>query len=175
MENQESRLVAPSEALQKEFVLASAPTITPDKSVLQGTFHGFVIGEIGLLLPKEKISEVLESINSCRLPNTSAVLYGMANLRGKIVPLFDLHRLLGIEPAQQRMFLVIGDGGNAVGVLLDQLPRRVVIAAPDKLPIIPPLPPALRPFARGAYDAQGVWLDWDLAGFFESLQEQVGQ
>ncbi len=173
MENQDSRLVIPSEALQKEFVLASAPSVTPDTSVLQGTFHGFVIGEIGLLLPKEEISEVLESINSCRLPNTSAVLYGMANLRGKIVPLFDLHRLLGVEPAPQRMFLVIGDGGDAAGVLLDRLPRRVVIAATDKLPMIPPLPPSLRPFARGAYDVDGVWLDWDLAGFFESLQGQI--
>lgn len=174
MENQESRLVAPSEALQKEFVLASAATVTPDVSVLRGTFHGFFIGEIGLLLPKEEISEVLENINSCRVPNTSAVLYGMANLRGKIVPLFDLHRLLGIEPAPQRMFLVIGDGGDAAGVLLDRLPRRVVIVASDKLPMIPPLPAALRPFARGAYDVQGVWLDWDIAGFFDSLQVQIG-
>ncbi len=173
MENQESRLVAPSEALQKEFVLANATTVVPDTGALRGTFHGFVIGEIGLLLPKKEISEVLESINSCRLPNTSPVLYGMANLRGKIVPLFDLHRLLGIEPARQRMFLVVGDGGDAVGVLLDRLPRRVVIAATDKLPIVPPLPPALRPFARAAYDVQGVWLDWDLAGFFASLQEQI--
>lgn len=173
MENQDSRLVAPSEALQKEFVLANATTVAPDAGVLQGTFHGFVVGEIGLLLPNQDISEVLESINSCRLPNTSAVLYGMANLRGKIVPLFDLHRLLGIEPARQRMFLVVGDGGDAAGVLLDRLPRRVVIAPTDKLPMIPPLPPALRPFARAAYDVEGVWLDWDLAGFFASLQGQI--
>lgn len=174
MDNQDSRLVAPSAALQKEFVLASTVTAPLDTSVLRGTFHGFAIGAVGLLLPKREISEVLENINSCRLPNTSAVLYGMANLRGKIVPLFDLHRLLGIDAQKQRMFLVIGEGADATGILLDRLPQRVVISGADKLPMIPPLPPQLRPFVRAAYDVQGVWLDWDVAGFFEYLQGQLG-
>lgn len=174
------QLILPSLALRKKFVGAEAFNITTesdtDTDKETGSYHAFRIGDIGLLIPQDTISEVAEELAYCQLPNTSAVLYGMANLRGNIIPIFDLHAQLNIEIRQNsnRKILVIGEGQNAVAVLINELPVRLIISAQDRCSGSAPLPGELQQFVKNSYQANNkIWFDLDLKGLFSILSEFI--
>ncbi len=172
-------LMLPSQALNRRFELSEAG-VEPNRStatVQPKTFtsHAFSIGNIGLLIPRAVMSEVSEDLSLCRLPNTPAWLPGMANLRGNIVPVFDLYDLMDIhrEATHDRKVLIIGIKEEAVGLLIDELPTRVTLTTQDRLAENPPLPGALQPFVRACYLTDQIWVDWDVDGFFSSTGERI--
>ncbi len=152
-----------------------------DVSVAEGSqehqnsqvLHGFKIDNLGVLLQSGMISELLTNLSVCSLPNTTQTLYGMGNLRGNIIPVFDLRHLFGMPERQHKYFLVIGEGDNAVAVLLDEVPVQIVIDEQDKLNALPPMPSVLRPHVVNAYYSNGLWVESDLMPFFESLSEYI--
>ena len=168
-------LMLPSLALKKSFVDADAfnKKTEPDlpKDIEAGSYHAFRIGDIGLLIPQDSICEVAEELAYCQLPNTSAVLYGMANLRGSIIPLFDLHELFGfaINNKTARKVLIIGRGENAVAVMISELPIRILITSDHRLSNLPPIPDKLQPYIKSCYQEDGVWFSWDLDSFFNDI------
>lgn len=172
-------LMPPSLALKRSFVGASTfgNTAQNDSAneAASCAYHAFRIGDIGLLIPQEIISEVAEEVAYCPLPNTRAVLFGMANLRGNIIPLFDLHELFGfVTPGNAtRKFLIIGRGEDAVAVMISGLPQRIIVTNDHRLRNLPPMPESLQPYLKSCYQKEGVWLDIDYPGFFDSLGDSL--
>ena len=168
-------LMLPSLALKKTFVDADVfnEKTEPDlaKDTEAGSYHAFRIGDIGLLIPQDSICEVAEELAYCQLPNTSAVLYGMANLRGNIIPLFDLHELFGFASncKTARKVLIIGRGENAIAVMISELPIRIAITSDHRLSNLPPIPDRLQPYIKSCYQEDGVWFSWDLDRFFNDI------
>jgi chemotaxis signal transduction protein len=77
--------------------------------------HTVLIGNIGLVLPKHEVSELIERPAVCRLPNTLPWLDGVISVRGSMIPVFDLHVLFELEPpAGKRRLIVVGQNGAAV-------------------------------------------------------------
>lgn len=174
-------LVLPSEALSGSFVLPTADDsagqigATPASSTL--LTYGLVFGYLGLLLPPDTISAVVEGdVPRCRLPNTPLWLHGMINVNGNVVPLFNLAALLGFPDSgsANAKVLVIGQGEDAVAVTLDSLPLRVRLKPTDQLTSRPPLPAPLQPFARACYKTERLWVDWDVDSFFTAVGEHLG-
>ena len=167
--------MTPSQALKRTFVGAdvfdNADEKKSAKNAESNAYHAFRIGDIGLLIPQDIISEVAEELAYCQLPNTQAVLFGMANLRGNIIPLFDLHELFGFAtPAIAiRKILIIGRGEDAVAVMISELPQRIIFTAEHRLRNLPPIPETLQPFLKSYYQKDGVWLDIDFNQFFDSI------
>lgn len=167
--------MTPSLALKRAFVGADAFDNMAEKNSTKETesnaYHAFRIGDIGLLIPQDIISEVAEELAYCQLPNTQTVLFGMANLRGNIIPLFDLHELFGFTtPARStRKILIIGRGEDAVAVMISELPQRIIFTADHRLRNLPPAPETLQPYLKSYYQKDGVWLDIDYHSFFDSL------
>lgn len=164
----------PSSYLQGGFDLPDAENIevvvTDAVDTDLGNYHTFRVESLGFLLPHSTLSEMVENISYCRLPNTSNILVGMASLRGSIIPLFDLHTLLG-SPLKKwhGRVLIIGTGADAVGVIVSELPRTVSIAAEHRLSSVPPVPESIQPYIQGCYENDGIWLRLDLFEFFESM------
>ena len=167
-------LTLPSAALSRQFVginISFAQEDNPIKSEGR-SFHAFTIGTMGFLLPAETISEIAENLAYCQLPNTNTVLHGMANLRGNIIPIFDMHAQLNIEikAGNNRKVLVIGEGDKAAAILIDELPIRLVISAEDKYRGKPPLANELQQHVKTCYHAkEKIWFDVDIPGLFSSL------
>lgn len=138
---------------------------------------GFHVGSIGLLIAEHAISELREMVALCQIPNTAGWLLGLINLRGNLVPVFDLSMLLGLEkPAEKkkRMLLILGQGDEAGGIVIDDLPIHIALTALDRLETFPALPSAIKPFTNLAYEKNGeVWFNFDHKGFFESLATRV--
>ena len=140
-----------------------------------GTFFGFRVGGLGFLVSAEIYCEVLEQAQVNPLPNTQAWFGGLLNLRGNLVPVIDLHRLLGesvADPKKRRLF-TLDKGEKAVALWIDGLPE---VHGPGREPLeaLPPLPAVLAPHVPWGYAYQGqAWLNVRFADFFIALGRQI--
>jgi len=163
----------PSEALTREFVLDNAAQVRQRASADTDkvTSHGVLVGNIGLLLPRREICELVNNLAICRMPNTSNWFNGVTSLRGNMIPLFDLHALFDI--AQQdvkRRTIIVGEGDTAVGFWVDGMPRMIALTAEDGMTSKPPIPQLIRDHARKFFLKDGqIWVDWDVQSFFTAL------
>jgi chemotaxis signal transduction protein len=91
--------------------------------------QGFCIGDLHLMIRYEDGSELSEIPIIHRMPAAPDWLCGIANLHGKMIPVFDLARYIGVEPVSdsKRMLLVLSRGADAAGVVIDGLPVRLRI------------------------------------------------
>lgn len=136
--------------------------------------YGARLGSVGILLPEDEMSEVLDRPSIYPLPNTAAWFEGLVNLRGNLVPVFDLRRLLGTQAdkASPQMVLVVDKGDNALGLAVDGVP--VGAACDEPVSPLPPLPEVLAGFTRRAFsDGGGLWLEVDLPALVESLAGEL--
>ena len=161
----------PSEALKREFVLPDAPEsakVTPIADYQVLTTHGVLIGNIGLLLPREEVSELIENLAVCKLPNTPAWFNGVTSVRGNMIPLFDLHEMFDIEHENvKRRTIVVGQGETAVGFWVDGMPRMVTLENDNRMSSVPPIPPLIRDHSRKYFLKDGqIWVDCDMQSFF---------
>jgi len=134
--------------------------------------YGVVVGGQRLLLAADGAVRVLEPPPVYRMPNTRAWFPGLANVRGSLVPVYDLAAWLDLPvPETRRMLLVVGQGDASAGVLVDSSPRHLVIAADAPRQAAPAVPAALAEHALETYnlgDAAWTAIDWD--ALFGQLQ-----
>ena len=163
----------PSEALNREFVLDHAPQPRQQDRVESQdyTSHGVLVGNIGLLLPRREISELVNNLAICRMPNTSTWFNGVTSLRGNMIPIFDLHALFDITPEEnRRRTIIVGEGENAVSFWVDGMPRIIELGAEDGMTSVPPIPQLIRDHSRKYFLKDGqIWVDWDVKAFFTTL------
>ncbi|MEZ5582094.1 MAG: chemotaxis protein CheW [Candidatus Competibacteraceae bacterium] len=136
--------------------------------------YGFQVGDIGLLINQDTTSEVIEQIPVYPIPHMPYWLPGLINLRGNLIPVFDLKQFLGLEhdSQQKQWLLILGADDQAVSLFSDGLPRVVDIAHP--LERLPPLPMALRPHIVRAYAYEGIiWSEFNHEHFFRALAAQI--
>lgn len=170
----------PIAALDEESLALSAADAAGQRQSehLQGTAEwlGVRVGPIGLLLPATAARELLDPPPAARLPHTPPWFVGLANVRGALVPVVDAARALEVEhdDAARNYLLIFNHGDEALGLIVDGLPRRQGFEAGERLNGIPPHPELLQGHVRGAYEHGGtVWLDVDVHGFFQTLGERI--
>jgi twitching motility protein PilI len=119
------------------------------------------------------ISEVVEDLAVHAMPNTASWFAGMVNLRGNLIPVFDLHVLIGSRTETLGRLLVIDRGDRAAAVPIDALPRPV--DPQHRSSHMPPVPADIEPFVRRAHLDRGeIWLELDFSALFESLGARAG-
>lgn len=172
-------LVGPIAALDEES-LTSAADAGQTTAHAQGTAEwlGVRVGPIGLLLPVTAARELLDPPPVARLPHTPAWFTGLANVRGALVPMVDTARALDVEhdSAARPYLLIFNQGDEAIGLVVDGLPRRQGFEAREHTNGLPPHPALLDGHLVGAYDRDGLlWFELDLDGFFRTLGARIGQ
>src|SRR5918994_983290 len=80
------------------------------------------VGDERFALPASDVAEVIRPPAVTRVPLGPSSLLGVANLRGAVMPVVSLHRLLGGEagPSSNARVVVI-DRGTPVGLLIDRV------------------------------------------------------
>ncbi len=138
--------------------------------------YGFRVGELGLLINPDTGSEVLAMPAVAALPGAPPGFLGLINLRGSLVPLYELHILLGLGSSREgadSKVLVFGQGEQAVAVLIEGYPRALFSLLP--LSNLPPLPTALRSHVAGGHvQDETVWLEFDHGSFFDEVCSGTG-
>ncbi len=160
--------LTPVQALTGGFELDAATGTASGKAPVARSVNGeprqgFRIGDLRLMIRYEESSELSELSAVHRLPNAPDWFSGIANLHGKLTPVFDLARYLGAEPAPdaKRMLLVLARGADATGVLIDGLPERLR-RFDDAVHHAGAAPQRLAPHVRGASIIAGqLWYELD--------------
>jgi purine-binding chemotaxis protein CheW len=97
------------------------------------------------------VAEVGRVPEITRIPRVPAWLAGVANWRGRILPILDLRRLLGAQaaqPSRASRLLVLTERGIVVGVLVDAVEDTITLGA-DVAPVPAGLPDEAVGLLRG--------------------------
>lgn len=97
-------------------------------------YGSFVRGALQLALPMEALREVVPCPRPMALPSDAPGLIGGIDLRGVVVPVLDLQRLLGVEAAasERPCVIVMVHEGTILGLLADSV-GSVFAAEPSRL------------------------------------------
>jgi len=135
--------------------------------------YGVRVANLGLLVPAGIISEVVEALPVHPMPNAAAWFAGMVNLRGNLIPVFDLQTLLMGSGAGLQKLLVLDRGERAAAIPIDELPKPVDVQ--QRSIQVPPVPAEIEPYVgRGYLDNAEIWVDVDFTALFEALGARVG-
>ena len=160
---------------------ALARFVPPDGSHVRGTQpaqeevrYGFSVADVGFLVGRRILCEVIPPPLVARIPHTPDWLSGVINLRGSLVPVFDLRPLLKLtsRSSSDAAVIVLDRGEHAAAVLVDGHPRA--LTSLGALSQLPPLPEPLADHVSSGFVAQGsTWLELDHRGFFGSLTQRM--
>ena len=168
----------PSEVLNRAFVLDDEPELEQEQSGQKFqviTTHAVRVGNIGLLLPSNEESELVENLSVCRLPSTPTWFNGVTSLRGNMIPVFDIHELLGFEgKGKERKQIIVGVTETAAAFWVDEMPRMVMVTSDDSTRSSLPLPQLIKDHSRNFFLKEDqIWIDWDVNSFFSALGKLV--
>jgi twitching motility protein PilI len=115
---------------------------------------GFQVGGLRLVSVMGEIAEVMNVPRVAPLPGVKSWVVGVANVRGRLIPIIDLHDFLGMLPTLPRgqwRVLVVEQDDLVAGLLVEQslgMQRFLQETFED-----PPadLLPVLAPYVRGAF------------------------
>jgi len=170
-------MLSPSQALNRPLIRHKYVEGFDEKE--QTIRHlGFSIGNLGLLLAKQAISELSEVLQICPIPFTATWVLGLINLRGNLVPVFDLHKLLQLpteeKEVEKPMLLILDKGPASCAIKIDGLPIHLTFIDRDELTTLPTLPTAIKPYISRGYEKEGkLWFNFEHQGFFKSLATQL--
>lgn len=171
-------LLTPVQALTRRFVLPDEAIVAspegPDELLIQR--RGCRIGDVRILVSRETFGELIPREDICALPNVASWCLGLVNIRGNLVPAFDLHVLTGTAGSgKENWLLVLGQGPAAAAVTIDELPSQLLLRPEEHVEDVSDAPAVFAGHVAGAFRHDGeLWLELDYQSLFESLAIQVG-
>jgi chemotaxis signal transduction protein len=162
-------LMSASVALERRFELPDAAT--PAKDSGERRFLGLRIGNLGLLVPHDLGGEIIEDARIFQLPRAPDWCRGLINLRGHLIPAFDLHESLGLTRfrASRQWWLALGTGPDTLAFPIDALPVSLITNAAAVVRTQVSHAP-LRAHAGETFRINGdLWLEFQHRPFLRSL------
>lgn len=86
------------------------------------TWITFGLADETFALPVEPVREVLRIHNITRVPHAPAPIRGVTNLRGRVIPVIDLRRRIGLpegDLGRSARIIVVSSRGRLIGLLVD--------------------------------------------------------
>lgn len=122
---------------------------------------GFRLDEVWYVAPMGEVAEVLHPIHVTRMPGVKPWVQGMANLRGRLLPLMDLGGYLGFAPGpahKGRRVLVVDHQDCYAGLLVDEVSGLQHFTL-HTLDLSPPaaLESAVAPYVQGVFHRELAW------------------
>lgn len=125
---------------------------------------GFRLGEHWYVAPMGEVSEVLHEPRCTQLPGVRPWVKGVANLRGRLLPIIDLCGFFsGNEPGhelsavrKQRRVLVVEHNEVFTGLMVDEV-FGLQHFAQDSLEPVDTLGGPIAPFIKGRFQREQTW------------------
>lgn len=171
--------LSPSAALNRldleEWELAQESSAELERTKQDELRHGVKIGTFSILLPPNTVSEVIKGATIYPIPKTAEWVKGLLNLRGNLVPVFDLaeHFDTGAETTESPQILAVDKAEQAIALIVDGIPKLASTDQPISYSTLP-LPEGIRNHVRGAFmEDDNTWLELDLSSLIESLTDEM--
>jgi len=114
-------------------------------TAVAGKYLTFMLGSEEYGLPVLKVREIIKALDVTRVPQVPEHVLGVVNLRGRVIPVIDLRRKLGlpVQPPTERTCIVVADVALAsstvmMGVVVDSVSEVLTVSA-DELEETPQL------------------------------------
>ncbi len=122
---------------------------------------GFSLLGLQFVSPMGEISEMLEVPSCTHLPGVYPWVKGVANVRGRLLPILDMAEFFGGQLRAQRKqhrILILDNSEIYAGLWVDQVFGMQHFPVDDTLKAMPEYVPAsIRPFITGGYQNENPW------------------
>lgn len=133
------------------------PSLDAERGALQ--FIELQVRTRNFAMPIDRVVEFRTWIEPTPLPNAPPHMLGIVNIRGEIVPVFDVGALLGFGLTQAGVWhviiLALTSNGQVVGLLVDDVSDIVDCAAGGVVELPPAADDMDDPVIRGAVEISG--------------------
>lgn len=91
----------------------------------------------GLLygIDAEQVETIITDHSITRLPRVPHYVRGIINLRGQIIPIIDIRLRLGKPQADESCIVVVNEGSDSMGLLVDGVDKMVDVNRSSILPM----------------------------------------
>lgn len=134
---------------------------------------GFTLAGQRLVAPMAEVAEILSVPNVTRLPGVKPWVRGVANVRGRLLPLFDLELFFGAAltgARKQHRVLALEFGDIYSGLIVSEVHGMQHFPVDSFHNDIPETLAPVRPFLAGAYRARE--LDWAVFSPFRLARDE---
>lgn len=83
----------------------------------------------------EKVETIITDHSITRLPRVPHYVRGIINLRGQIIPIIDIRLRLGKPQADENCIMVVNEGNDCMGILVDGVDKMVGVRRDSILPM----------------------------------------
>ena len=94
--------------------------------ISDGLFYG---------IDAEKVETIITDHTITRLPRVPHFVRGIINLRGQIIPVIDIRLRLGKPEADENCIMVVNEGTDCMGILVDGVDKMVEVRRDSILPM----------------------------------------
>ena len=122
---------------------------------------GFRMGERFFVAPMGEVGEVLHEPRYTQLPGVKIWVKGVANVRGRLLPVMDLCGFFGNElsPLRKlRRVLVVDHQDIFAGLTVDEVFGMQHFPVDTFSEQLPPLEASMQPFIHGVFQREQPWL-----------------
>lgn len=124
---------------------------------------GISLQGVKYVCPLEDVAEILTMPSYTKLPGVGGWVNGVANVRGKLLPLLDLDLFFFSDASTQvqsrRRVLVLDQGEMYTGLIVDKVWGMQHFPLDGYTKTVEDVPDSIRPFIGGSYHREGeVWL-----------------
>lgn len=92
----------------------------------------FTLGEKQYAIPTDKVEEIIRNTDSTKVPNSPNWVEGLINLRGNVVTLLNLNKLLYQEDdTEHNNIIIINDEETQTGLLIEDVVQVMDIEKKD--------------------------------------------
>jgi len=145
----------------------------PTQKIIEHNWNGigFQLEDRYFVAPMEQVTEVLHEPPFTKIPRVKSWVRGIANVRGKLLPLIDLSDMLQLKPAisyRNRRVLVINHDGISAGFIVDDMLGMQTFRIDSFNSVIPALPETIIEFIDGFYTTDKKWISFNLYGLVKS-------
>lgn len=132
--------------------------------------YGVCMGGYNILAPQGLYCELLTGVQIAPLPNSPAHFLGLTNVRGNLIPVYQLEPLLNIPNPKQTYVLLMGTLPNAGAVVVTSKPTQFDLATLQRSEPSEPLPDILQCALTATYQyQQSYWYAIDHISLFNQL------
>jgi len=156
-------------ARKGEALAGNLPVQAEQKEAWKGVL--FEIRGHRLLAPMDEVAEIVTLPAVTRLPGVKSWAYGMANMRGNLLPVMDLQGFLYgdnlARDSRRQRLLVINHQGVYAGLVVESVQGMKHFWVDDRVMELPREDEALNPYLDGAFrggeEHLAVFSPWRLA------------
>jgi len=150
-----------------------APTLTEQKWQRVNRY-GFIAAGVHWFVPAGLYSELLTHCKIAPLPNAPAHVLGLTNVRGNLVPVYQLEPLVDLPSVAPSYVLVLGELSHAAGLVVAAKPQPIPEDRLQEVSGDPDIADSLRTtVAESLSDGSRQWHTVDHVRLFSHLAEQT--